>query len=292
MSAPVPDPTVDHFGPGGMRRFEVTSPLGITLPSPSRLYLEEVGVPLHVGPYFTSAKQSDSLPLGVFAEHSGMPRPASGAETWLRIGTDGLAQVCVRPDGAVQVVLPGFEEPDMFASSDVRLFGSALAVLDRRMSVIAASTSLPVAAAGFRELNAELRQMDPEAFVERESWWPRVLDDVRHTLNFPFSAAFEYLDASGRKQVATEATGPGRAHPEELLWQRLAAEGVRPQQVRKVYCELEPCMMPGHYCAVWLQSTFPQAEFTHSFDYGSDAQSREDGLKGLITSAAQQARNQ
>jgi hypothetical protein len=36
-------------------------------------------------------------------------------------------------------------------------------------------------AAAFRELNAELRQIDPAAFEYRDSWWPRVLDDVRHT---------------------------------------------------------------------------------------------------------------
>ncbi|NEE34220.1 hypothetical protein G3M53_53380, partial [Streptomyces sp. SID7982] len=107
------------------------------------------------------------------------------------------------------------------------------------------------AATAFRELNSEVRQLDDQAFAQRESWWPRVLDDVRHTLNFPFSAAFEYIDAAGSKQVATEATGPGRAHPEELVWARLEGEGIAPHQVRRVYCELEPCMLPGHYCAVW-----------------------------------------
>jgi hypothetical protein len=152
----------------------------------------------------------------------------------------------------------------------------------------AAAESLQVAAAAFRELNAELRAIDPAAFEERESWWPRVLDDVRHTLNFPFSAAFEYLDDDGRKQIVTEVTGPGRPHPEELIWDRLAGQGVEPERVRRVYCELEPCMMPGHYCAVWLQRLFPHAAFSHSFDYGHTADSREEGLKELIVHAAQQ----
>lgn len=89
--------------------------------------------------------------------------------------------------------------------------------------MIATSAGLSVAAAAFRELNAELRHIDEPAFQERESWWPRILDDVRHTLNFPFSAPFEYVDDAGSKQIVTEATGPGRAHPEELLWQRLKA---------------------------------------------------------------------
>ncbi|MFD8629751.1 SUKH-4 family immunity protein [Streptomyces hygroscopicus] len=106
----------------------------------------------------------------------------------MRIGTDGYAQLCVRPDGVVQAVLLGHDEEDVFVSSDVAAFTAALAVLDRRMPVIAASPGLGVAAAAFRELNAELRQLDDAAFVERESWWRRVLDDVRHTSVFLYRA--------------------------------------------------------------------------------------------------------
>ncbi|MFG2356792.1 nucleic acid/nucleotide deaminase domain-containing protein [Streptomyces sp. NPDC048521] len=288
MPERVPDPSVAHFGADGMRRFTMSGSYGIELPEAARETLTGTGVPLHVAPYFTAAGDTDGPTLGTAAGHDGLRAPA-GQENWLRIGTDPLAHLCVRPDGAVQAVFPQLEEDDMFVSSGVPAFNASLAALDRRLPVIAASTSLPVAAAAFRELNAELRLIDADAFAERESWWPRVLDDVRHTLNFPFSAAFEYVDAAGGKQIVTDATGPGRAHPEELVWQRLRAEGVAPEQVRRVYCELEPCVMPGHYCAVWLQATFPHAEFTHSFDYGSTAESREEGLKELITYAAKQA---
>ncbi|MFJ2607970.1 hypothetical protein ACIO13_23795 [Streptomyces sp. NPDC087425] len=52
-----------------------------------------------------------------------------------------------------------------------------MAALDRRLSVIAASTDLAGGAAAFRELNAELRLIDPGAFEGRENWWPRVLDN-------------------------------------------------------------------------------------------------------------------
>jgi hypothetical protein len=291
MSEQAPDPSTAHFGPEGMRRFTVPGSYGVRLPDQARETLEHAGVPLHVAPYFTAAADTDGLTLGVHAGHHGLRAPG-GLDDWLRIGTDRLAQLCVRPDGAVQAVFLEQEEDDLFVSSGVAAFNASLAALDRRLPVIAASTSLPVAAASFRELNAELRQIDADAFAERESWWPRVLDDVRHTLNFPFSSAFEYVDASGAKQIVTDMTGPGRAHPEELIWQRLRAEGVAPEQVRRVYCELEPCMMPGHYCAVWLQAAFPHAEFTHSFDYGSTAESREEGLKELITHAAEQAGRQ
>lgn len=288
MSEHVPDPSVAHFGVDGMRRIAVPSSYAGALPETARRVLREVGVPLHVAPYFTAADDTDGPTLGMFTGHRGVVLQGERAD-WVRLGTDRLAHLCVRTDGDVRAVYLARPEPDRFVSSDVEAFVRSLAALDRRMPVIAASTSLPGAAAAFRELNAELRQIDPAAFEDRESWWPLVLDDVRHTLNFPFSAAFEYVDDAGAKQVVTEQTGPGKAHPEELLWARLSAEGVSPEQVRRVYCELEPCMMPGHYCAVWLQGYFPEAEFTHSFDYGDTAESREEGLKELMTYAAQQA---
>ncbi|WP_372349545.1 SUKH-4 family immunity protein [Streptomyces sp. KL116D] len=291
MSEHVPDPSVVHFGPDGLRRIDVPGSYAAGLDEVSRRLLRDVGVPLHVAPYFTAAGETDGPTLGMFTGHRGVVMQDERAN-WVRLGTDRLAHLCLRPDGDVRAVFLARPEPDMFVSSDVQAFTLSLAVLDRRLPVIAASTSLPGAAAAFRELNAELRQIDPDAFEDRESWWPRVLDDVRHTLNFPFSAAFEYVDGAGDKQIVTGATGPGKAHPEELLWARLVAEGVRPEQVRRVYCELEPCMMPGHYCAVWLQGRFPDAEFTHSFDYGQTAESRDGGLTELMTYSAQQAGRQ
>ncbi|MEU6158856.1 nucleic acid/nucleotide deaminase domain-containing protein [Streptomyces sp. NPDC047130] len=289
MSRAEPDPVIAHFGPEGLRRYRTTGAYGLRLPEPARQALEETGLPRQVSRYFTASGEEDALLLGAWLAHHGIPRPGDDRENWLRLGGDGLGHLCVRPDGVVQAVFPGGEQGDLMIASDVTAFAAALTALDRRLPVIAVSGNLSVAAAAFRELNAELRKIDGEAFAEREHWWPRVLDDVRHTLNFPFSAAFEYVDAQGAKQVVTEATGPAKAHPEELIWQRLSAAGVAPGSVRRVYCELEPCMMPGHYCAVWMQQLFPEAEFTHSYDYGEDAESREAGMKEMITEAARRA---
>ncbi|WP_327267803.1 SUKH-4 family immunity protein [Streptomyces sp. NBC_01218] len=287
MSEPTPEPSVAHFGASGMRRIVVPRQYA-TLPGLTREVLATVGVPLHVHPYFTAAGETDGLTLRMFAGHRGLVLEDPRAD-WVRLGSDRLAQLCVRPDGGVQAVFLARPEPDLFVASDVRAFTATLAAFDRRLPVIVASSGPAAAAAAYRELDAELRRLDPEAFDDRESWWPRVLEDVRHTLNFPFSSAFEYVDGHGGKTIATERTAPGRAHPEELLWARLSADGVTPDRVRRVYCELEPCMMPGHYCSAWLQATFPHAEFTHSFDYGDAAAAREEGLRQLILHAARQA---
>ncbi|MFI8952624.1 SUKH-4 family immunity protein [Streptomyces sp. NPDC053750] len=289
MSVPSPDQAVAHFGPAGMRRFSLTGAHGLRIPEAARGLLTGTGVPVHVAPYFRAAEETDAVSLGTYVGHHGAERAPAGTEGWARIGHDRLAQLCVRPDGAVQAVFLAAEAADMFVATDLPSLIACLVALDRSLPVIAAAPDLREAAAAFGSLNEELRTIDPSAFAERENWWPRVLDDVRHTLNFPFSAAFEYVDEAGEKQIVTEATGPGRLHPEEIIRWRLESEGVPAERVRRVYCELQPCMMPGHYCAVWLQQACPQAEFTHSFDYGEDADSREQGLKELITYTAQRA---
>ncbi|MEV6358151.1 nucleic acid/nucleotide deaminase domain-containing protein [Streptomyces hydrogenans] len=293
MSSPVPersDELIQHFGHEGLRLFGRVLLSGARLPEASAVFLEGTGVPVDVAPYFRAPLADEPVGLGAFASRAKGQRPHQEMESWPRIGWDGLAHLCVRPDGAVQAVVLSDVVDDMFVNTDVAALSASLLALDRAQPLIAAASGLGEAAAVFRDLSAELRQLDAAAFEDRESWWPRVLDDVRHTLNFPFSAAFEYVDDAGAKQVVTEATGPGLAHPEELVWRRLSGQGVRPEQVRRVYCELEACLMPGHYCAVWMQEMFPRAEFTHSFGYGETAESRESGLKELIMHAAEQAR--
>ncbi|MFI7387365.1 nucleic acid/nucleotide deaminase domain-containing protein [Streptomyces sp. NPDC049813] len=282
------DPAVAQFGPQGLRRISVPAAYA-TVPASARAHLAQIGVPLHVGPYFIAADDTDGPTLGMYTGHRGVALQGDRAE-WVRLGTDRLAHLCVRTDGAVQALYLGRDEPALFVNSDVAAFTHCAAALDRALPEIAASDGLHAAAEAFSALVHELRQIDPEAVADREHWWSRVLDDVRHSLNFPFSSAFEYVDKDGAKQIVTAQAGPGRMHPEEQLWQQLAATGVEPEQVRRVYCELQPCMMPGHYCAAWLQAVLPHAEFTHSFDYGDTAESREEGLKELITHAAQQDR--
>ncbi|WP_329433206.1 SUKH-4 family immunity protein [Streptomyces sp. NBC_01280] len=288
MPDQTPNSAADHFGRDGMRRLSLSN-LGATVQEDVRAVLEQVGVPLVVAPYFAAAGETDGLTLGLYAGHHGLRCDESQAH-WVRLGVDGLAHMAVSADGVVHAVFLDQVEPGMFVNSDVSAFSQCLAALDRRLGVIAASTDLSGGAAAFRELNAELRLIDSGAFEGRENWWPRVLDDVRHALNIAFSAAIEHVDASGQKHIVTDATGPGKLHPEELIWQQLQDAGVEGQQVTRVYCELEACMMPGHYCAAWMAREFPNAQFTHSFDYGDTAESREEGLKELIRFAAERAR--
>ncbi|MFI6694011.1 SUKH-4 family immunity protein [Streptomyces sp. NPDC050433] len=131
------------------------------------------------------------------------------ADSGVQLGHDGLAHLCLRPDGVLQAVMLEGGEEDLYVSSDLASFNASLAVPDRILPVIATSSGLTEASGAFQELNETLRGLDAGAFSEREGWWPRVLDDVRHTLNFPFSAAFEYADDAREKHIVTGATGPG-----------------------------------------------------------------------------------
>ncbi|MET9438729.1 SUKH-4 family immunity protein [Streptomyces sp. NPDC006551] len=279
-----------QFGADGLRRFPAAALHEARLHAEDVRLLADIGVPVGVGPYFTATTAEDTPRLGAYAARHRLPAPPRELERWLRLGDDKHAQLCIRPDGAIQAVVLSEAIDDLYVSSSVAQFIHALALLDQALPRIAAADGMEEAVAVFRRLAEEMKQLDGPAFAERENWWPRVLDDVRHTLNFPFSASFEFVTAGGQKEIVTESTGPGRLHPEERLWQRLSASGIAPEQITRVYCELEPCVMPGHYCAMWMNELFPRARFTHSFPYGETAASREDGFRQLIVHAARGAR--
>ncbi|WP_244215497.1 nucleic acid/nucleotide deaminase domain-containing protein [Kitasatospora purpeofusca] len=264
-----------HFGPRGLRALPI-APAGP---------LRHPGLPVQVGPYFRAAEEGDPLSLGEYAASAGADAGPVAAQ--LRIGTDGGAELYFAPDRSVRALLLGAEPLDLPVSGSVAAFAAGLLLLDRLLPAVAEVDRPERALAAYRELREGLLAADPTAFDDREGWWPRVLDDLRRPLNIDSSAAFEVVDEQGAKRIVTEVGGPGLLHPEEALWHRLRAEGVEAEQVVRVYCELEPCMMPGHYCARWLAREFPQAEFTHSFDYGDTAESRESGIKALMISVAE-----
>ncbi|GAA2252620.1 hypothetical protein GCM10010430_40310 [Kitasatospora cystarginea] len=264
-----------HFGERGLHSLPI-APAG-PLRSP--------GLPLQVGPYFRSAEPSEPLSLGEYAAEQGLDAgPMAGQ---LRIGTDRGAQFYFAPDRSVRAVVLGTDLPELAVNSGVEAFAAGLLLLDGQLPAVSDTQDEDAALAAYRQLRQGLLDLDPAAFEDRESWWPRVLDDLRRPLNIDSSAAFEYVDEHGEKKIVTGGSGIGTAHPEEVVWHRLRAAGVEPEQVTQVYCELEPCLMPGHYCALWLAETFPDARFTHSFDYGRTAESREEGIKALMISLAE-----
>lgn len=269
-----------RFGASGIRRFgeENIGPDAEQVP-----LLVECGVPCQVGPYFLS---SDSDPVRLGAYH----RPAEtdgtrGKASWLRLGWDRGAQLCLEPSGKVRAEFDASGDPGALVNESLDAFLESLIALDEALAVIGAAQSVPEGATHIRTLLRRLAIIEQGAVQSPDSWWSRVIEDIRHTVSYASFAAFEFTDAAGEKQIVSEPGGMC-LHPEERIWNGLREAGVSPSQVKKVHTELEPCFMPGHYCTVWMAREFPHAEFTHSFGYGQTAQSREAGFLALLRQVA------
>ncbi|WP_033214274.1 nucleic acid/nucleotide deaminase domain-containing protein [Kitasatospora phosalacinea] len=279
MTAELSRRLLDQFGPGGLRRLPAAALAATALPAEAADLLAGCGLPVQVGPYF--ATEADDAPaLADFARQRGLPAPTGGEDRWARLGTDRGAELCVDPVGRVWAVFLAFRERPIPVNGSLAAFLDSLAELDGALRRLAAAEQPQEVFALFGSVESRLRTTDLRAFESDENWWPRVLEDVRHTRGVPGYAAFKVRDGRGGEQILT-ADGSLALHPEEALWYRLAGGGARPADVLEVYTELQACFMPGHYCSVWMAETFPQAEFTHSFDYGDSAAEREAGIREL-----------
>ena len=95
-------------------------------------------------------------------------------------------------------------------------------------------------------------------------------------------AVFEYLDDNGMPNYISQASGDG-LHAERRIAAHLDQMGIDPSRVTRVYTELAPCPeTPGmQYCGRMLDSRYPNAQVTHSFEYGLDRASRRRGVRDL-----------
>jgi nucleic acid/nucleotide deaminase of polymorphic system toxin/pretoxin HINT domain-containing protein len=78
---------------------------------------------------------------------------------------------------------------------------------------------------------------------------------------------YEYLDAEGKYQYKYAFSERGVGHAERLGAKALQEAGVAPESVTQIYSQLEPCEMPGGYCATFLKETFPNAKVSWSYPY-------------------------
>lgn len=130
------------------------------------------------------------------------------------------------------------------------------------------------------------RRDRPRRAADPDAWWPLVLEDIRHTVSFPFSAAAEYAHHGGTPQVITAQAALGLPHPELQLAARLAALQADSAGVTELYTKLQACRMPGHYCAPRAATALPRAKYTYAYPYGDDPVQREQSLTAAATAAA------
>jgi RHS repeat-associated protein len=93
-------------------------------------------------------------------------------------------------------------------------------------------------------------------------------------------SVIEFQTENGLNTI-TAASTRGVGHAERIAGASLQELGIQPSAVTRVYSELQPCNLPGGYCASFLQRTFPNAPVTWSFEYGMTIESRQAGLGAL-----------
>ncbi|OLH52992.1 nucleic acid/nucleotide deaminase domain-containing protein, partial [Xanthomonas oryzae] len=95
-------------------------------------------------------------------------------------------------------------------------------------------------------------------------------------------AVFEYLDENGMPNYISQASGDG-LHAERRINAQLQKMGIPAENVKRVYSELAPCpeVRGMQYCGRMLENSYPNAQVTHSFEYGASRESRRKGVKEL-----------
>ncbi|MBH8602105.1 MAG: nucleic acid/nucleotide deaminase domain-containing protein [Thermoactinomyces vulgaris] len=91
-------------------------------------------------------------------------------------------------------------------------------------------------------------------------------------------AVFEYIQNGEYKIIIKES---GYGHSERKIARELEQEGIHPEQVTRIYSELEPCVIPGGMCQPFIDKNFPNAKVTYSFEYGNTRESRRKGVNEL-----------
>ncbi|MFC8716537.1 nucleic acid/nucleotide deaminase domain-containing protein [Kitasatospora sp. NPDC057198] len=269
----------DRFGPAGLYRPAPAELAAAAVPAAVAALLSTAGLPLQVGPYFAAAP-GQPLRLADWARTVGLSADGRPEGGWTRLGNDRGAELCADEAGRVWAVHVVFQGPTSLVDTGLAAFLDNLCTLDAHLRAVGAAEHPDEVFRLFAAAEDRVRAVDPHSFGNPEQWWPRVLEDVRHTRGVPGYAAFKVRGRGGEPQIVT-ADGSLALHAEEALWHRLSAAGLDPDDVVEVYTELQTCLMPGHYCAVWLGRAFPNAEFTHSHDYGATAAERDAGIREL-----------
>ena len=278
--SPLADALVDQFGSEGLRRLDHAVPAELGVSEDATELLTGAGLPARVGVYFTAPGPNDRPTIPVGEDEPG----------WLRLGTDHGAQLAVAPDGKVRALPPSADwGPTRPVNDSVEQFVGSLIILDRYLPILAKAAQRDGVGEVWKHLRDALAEIDPPVSGEPDGWWSRVLEDIRHTVSFPFSAAVKVVPAGGPPRILTASAALGLPHPELQLADRLAADRIDRNLARELFTELEACRTPGHYCAMRARGAFPRARYTYALPYRDDADERERSVIAAAQRAADAA---
>ena len=91
---------------------------------------------------------------------------------------------------------------------------------------------------------------------------------------------------SERYPKGGELPGSPAGHAEIRALKILRRWGIEPEWVRQIYTDLEPCNLPGSYCARQLRTTYPKLDRVYfAYEYGDTVDSRRAGVRALERSS-------
>ncbi|KUL33688.1 hypothetical protein ADL22_32365 [Streptomyces sp. NRRL F-4489] len=274
----------DSWGPTGptgppVRRWHPSLLAELGVPGPLGDVLAAAGVPEEVGPYFRAADAP--APLMRYAEESGLSQPVGEATAFWRLGDDAGSQICWAPTGGIHAASCGAVFPTRLVNSSAQTWLTALAGLRTLLQRLSDDPIGPDAVAAVTAFRDGLAALDPEAMADEDNWWPLVTDDLRLTASVDASGIIEFRTATGATRTVSGYSLPGQGHVARRLGTELLKRDIEADRVTRIHTDLEPCELPGCYCAAWLAATFPEAEVTYSFDYGPGAAERAAGIAEL-----------
>ncbi|MBA8951816.1 SUKH-4 family immunity protein [Actinomadura namibiensis] len=104
------------------------------------------------------------------------------------------------------------------------------------------------------------------------------------------SMAVRYRTPDGGEAFVAKLSGPGMPPPFWQVWEEFERLGVPSEAVLAVHSELAFCRLPGCYCeAVLARIAPPDAEFSHSEDYGATRAERAAAVATVARYAARTA---
>ena len=81
-----------------------------------------------------------------------------------------------------------------------------------------------------------------------------------------------HIDSTRRYPLELKRLATTKKHAERLALERLEADGIPHENVKRIYSELEPCEVESggfkrEGCKAMLQKYYPSAKVTYSYDY-------------------------
>lgn len=151
---------------------------GLDIPEPSKRILASHVLPKTSVLFVSFAAECGSFPtLAAYCRSNNLPQTEYG-DMFYRIGTDEGSQLCLtKGDSKVVAIDPTGNHPQRFVNSSIEKF---LRLLDfyRSYATNVQSLSEDEADSVARQAITQMREADPEAFLDPDSWWSSVVQQM------------------------------------------------------------------------------------------------------------------